>query len=111
MTAYLALFRARQKLIFDLGNLVDDVYTAAFNVTLTASFFTAQDSIEAADLILPLSARRAKQDMPSVFIVPPETASNNISFPQNIRKAVFSVAATGQGDEEVRYDATDAFSR
>ena len=101
MTSYLALLKQEQKLIFDLGNLIDHLYTAAYNVTLTASYFTADDSITPADLIIPVSGRNASQDKPSVFMLPPDNASNTLTLPKNIRKAVFTVAATGQIDEEV----------
>lgn len=41
---FLSLWRRQQKVIFDLGNLVDERYTAAFNATLTATFFTPAGS-------------------------------------------------------------------
>lgn len=104
MTSYLPLFKNDQKLIFDLGNLINNVYTAAFNVTLTASYFTANDSITPADAILPVSKRLASQDQPSAFMVPPETASNDLKFERNVRKAILALAATGQNEEEVRRD-------
>lgn len=102
MTHYLALFSHEQNIIFDLGNLINDVYTAPFNATLTASYFTAEDSIQPADLILPVSARKGAKGQPSVFTVPPATASNTLRFPPNVRKAIFTIAATGQNEEEVR---------
>jgi hypothetical protein len=101
MTSFLCLLKDDQKLIFDLGNLVNDIYTASFNVTLTASYFTARDSIAPAHLILPLSARKGTQGQPSVFIVPPAIASNSLLLPRNTRKAIFTIAATGQNEEEV----------
>jgi hypothetical protein len=104
MTSFLCLLKDDQKLILDLGNLVNDIYTASFNVTLTASYFTARDSIAPADLILPLSARKGAQGQPSVFIVPPATASNALLLPRNTRKAIFTIAATGQKEEEVWLD-------
>ncbi|KAF1354911.1 peptide N-acetyl-beta-D-glucosaminyl asparaginase amidase A-domain-containing protein [Delphinella strobiligena] len=100
MTPYSALLRQQQKLIFDLGNIVDSTYTAAFNVTLVATFFTAPDSISPADIILPISARQSDDDAASVFTLPPDTAANNLTFPRNTLRAVFTVAATGQSDEE-----------
>ena len=102
MTSFLSLFKQDQKIIFDLGNLLTDVYTAAYNVTLTAAFFMADDSIVPADLIMPVSKRLSTQDMASVFTVPGDIASNLLSLPQNVKKAVFTVAATGQSQEEVR---------
>lgn len=101
MTNYLSLFKQPQKIIFDLGNLVDDTYTAAFNVTLTASFFSAPDATSPADVILPVSAQQAAANAASVFTVPPDTASSLLTLPRNVRRAVFTVAATGQGQEEV----------
>jgi len=103
MTPYLSLFKQDQKIIFDLGNLITDVYTAAYNVTLAASFFTADDSITPADLILPVSERLSSQNQASVFTIPPDTASNVFTLPQNIKRAVFTVLATGQDDEEVYF--------
>jgi hypothetical protein len=102
MTNYLSLFKQDQKLIFDLGNLIDDVYTAAFNVTLTAVFFTVDDSQTPADLILPVSERRAAENMASVFTLYNNTAANSLAIPRNTKKAVFTIAATGQSAEEVR---------
>ncbi|KAK4901592.1 hypothetical protein LTR27_001364 [Elasticomyces elasticus] len=114
MTYLLSLFKQDQRLIFDLGNLIDDVYTAAFNVTLTASYFEGEDSITPADLILPISAQLSSQNQPSVFTVPPEIASSVLVLPRNTRRAVLTVAATGQSQEEfwwsnVLQSETDTF--
>lgn len=103
MTNFLSLFKEDQTIIFDLGNLVNDVYTGAFNVTLTSAFFTAADSITPADLILPVSSRQSSVGMASAFSVPADTASNSLTFPQNVKKAVFTIAATGQQSEEVTW--------
>lgn len=100
MTSYLVLFKSDQKIIFDLGNLVNDVYTAPFNVTLTAAYFSAADSISPADLIVPISARKSVDNMPSAFQVPPNIASTDLTLSRNIKRAVFTIAATGQGEEE-----------
>ena len=103
MTQYLSLFRTEQKIIFDLGNLINNVYTGSFNVTFSASYFTSSDATTApADIILPISAHRASNNMPSVYQLPSDVASNQITLPQNLRRAVCTVAATGQADEEVR---------
>lgn len=100
MTSYLSLLDQSQKIIFDLGNLIDSTYTGAFNVTLSAAFFTASDSIAPADLILPISTRQSASDAASVFTVPPNIASNDITLPQNILRAVVTLSTTGQSDEE-----------
>lgn len=101
MTNYLSLFKQDQKFIFDLGNLVDEVYTGAFNVTLTATFFTAEDSETPADLIIPVSKRSAADNLPSVFNLDQDIAANSLAIPRNTKKAVFTIAATGQSSEEV----------
>lgn len=102
MTNFLPLFKTDQTIIFDLNNVVNEIYTAPFNVTLSAVFFTADDSIVPADLIVPISKRQGAAGQPSYFSVPQETATNNLTIPRNVKRAVFTVAATGQAQEEVR---------
>ncbi|KAF2692278.1 peptide-N4-(N-acetyl-beta-glucosaminyl)asparagine amidase A [Lentithecium fluviatile CBS 122367] len=99
MSSYLSLFKEPQKIIFDLGNLVDDTYTGLWNTTLTASFFTAED-LGAADVIIPVSARQSASDKPSIFRVPESKAVNSLALPQNIKKAVFTISSCGQATEE-----------
>lgn len=103
MSHYLSLFKEPQKLIFDLGNQITDIYTAPFEATLGATFFTADDAVMPADVIIPVSARMSSSNMPSAWQVPPSNASNTLSLPQNVNRAVFSFAATGQIDEEFWY--------
>ncbi|KAF2235149.1 hypothetical protein EV356DRAFT_445452 [Viridothelium virens] len=100
VTNYLTLFQQQQKIIFDLGNLINNIYTAPYNATLTASFFTAGDSDPPADLIFPVSARQSASNAPSVFTFPVDNATNTLTLPQNIRRAVFTIAACGQAEEE-----------
>lgn len=106
MTAYLALWRTPQKVIFDLGNLQNDVYTGSFNVTLTATFFQSDvgdhiDTAPPSDVVIPISKRQSNVNGVSQFTLPADVATNTISdFPRNARRAVFSVSANGQADEE-----------
>ncbi|ESZ95746.1 putative Peptide-N4-(N-acetyl-beta-glucosaminyl)asparagine amidase A [Sclerotinia borealis F-4128] len=100
MTEYLYFWNLPQTIIFDLGNLIDSTYTGDYNTTLTATFFTSQETIEPADLILPVSARQGAEDAGSVFTLPGDNATNTISFPQNANRAVFSISACGQSAEE-----------
>lgn len=103
MTEYLSLWKSPQKLIFDLGNLVDSTYTGTFNTTLTATFFTEQVDTDVAppsDLIIPISKRQGAEDAVSDFILPQDNATNTITFPQNANRAIFSVSANGQANEE-----------
>jgi hypothetical protein len=100
MSNYLALFKQPQKIIFDLGNLVNDIYTASLNATLTATFFTEADTPRAADLILPVSARQSATNGSSVFTIPGDNATNTLSLPRNVERAVFTIASCGQQAEE-----------
>ncbi len=100
MSNYLSLFQDPQKIIFDLGNLIDSTYTASWDTTLTATFFTADDEIDPADSIIPVSARKSAQDASSAYVVPASKAINTFKLPQNARKAVFSISACGQAAEE-----------
>lgn len=103
MSNYLALFQQKGKLIFDLGNLVDDTYTGTYNATLTATFFTSEDTVIPADKIIPISTRQVAQNSSSVFTVPSQNASSSISLPKRTRKAIVTIAATGQIGEEFWY--------
>ncbi|QDS76576.1 hypothetical protein FKW77_007034 [Venturia effusa] len=97
---YLVLWRQPQKIVFDLGNIIDQTYTGSFNATLTATFFTTPNVPKAADMIIPLSARRSANGSASSFMVPEVQAINTFSIPQNSKKAIFSLSAVGQADEE-----------
>lgn len=103
MYHYGPLWKTDQKIIFDLGNLVNEIYTGTFNTTLTATFFTASDTPDVADMILPISAQRSSAGQGSAFSVPAQPAIVVHEFPLNIEKAVVSLAACGQGQEEFWY--------
>lgn len=100
MTEYMYFWNSPQKLIFDLGNLIDDTYTGPFNTTLTVSFFNDEESVEPASLIIPISARNGAESAASVFMLPGDNATNTISFPRNVNRVIFSVSACGQAAEE-----------
>jgi Peptide N-acetyl-beta-D-glucosaminyl asparaginase amidase A len=100
MSNYLSLLKTSQKIIFDLGNLIDDTYTAPFNATLTATFFTSESTVTPADIILPISARLSSANKPSAFSIPSQNASTTYVFPRNVRRAVATISSCGQADEE-----------
>jgi hypothetical protein len=100
MSEFMYIWKSPQKLIFDLGNLVDSTYTGLYNTTLTATFFISQETVEPADLIIPISARNGAASQASLFTLPSDNATNTISFPRNVNRAVFSVSACGQATEE-----------
>jgi len=103
MSWALSLFKEPQKLIFDLGNLIDSTYTGSYNVTLTSTFFTSEDTVVPADEILPISTRMGAQNQSSEFSFPGQNASNSVALPRNIKRAAVSIAATGQIGEEFWY--------
>ncbi|KAI9735694.1 MAG: hypothetical protein M1818_006302 [Claussenomyces sp. TS43310] len=100
MSEYLYLWREPQKLIFDLGNLIDSTYTGHYNTTLTATFFTSDDTVQPASIIIPISARNSASNGASVFKIPEDNATNTVSLPRNIHRAVFTLSACGQAAEE-----------
>lgn len=102
--------------IFDLGNIVTDVYNAPIHVKVDAYFFKAPQGAVAqaeddherwpipgpADEIIPISAKRGYPDTKaSTWQFPTDKCTATLKhFPQNVSRAVLTVAATGQGDEE-----------
>ncbi|KFY10930.1 hypothetical protein V492_04748 [Pseudogymnoascus sp. VKM F-4246] len=100
MTPYLSMWKQPQKVIFDLGNLLDDKYTGAFNTTLTLNFSDHSTAPSPADLILPLSARRSASNSPSVFTLPDQRALTELVLPRNANRATVSLSACGQAAEE-----------
>jgi hypothetical protein len=111
MTEYMYFWESSQTLIFDLGNLVDSTYTGLFNTTLTATFFTSQETVEPADLIIPISARNGASESASVFTLPGDNATNTISFPRNVNRAVFSISACGQATGKLYFLVNSFFLR
>lgn len=103
MDQYNVLWKTEQKIIFDLGNLVNEIYTGTFNTTLTATFFTVPESQASPDLILPISAKRSSTNRQSSFSLPSELALVSHRLPQNINRAVVSISACGQLAEEFWY--------
>lgn len=107
MDHYYALWKTPQKIIFDLGNLINEKYTGAFNITLTATFFTVPGAGPYADTILPISSRSSGADQGSAFHSPGEPASATMILPRNLQRAVVSISANGQGvGEEFWYTNT-----
>ncbi|KAI0181234.1 hypothetical protein GGR52DRAFT_24737 [Hypoxylon sp. FL1284] len=103
VTAWRALLARDQKLVLDLGNLVDgDRYTGLFNVTLEALYFN--DEYEAgftpAPYIYPISTLASSSDAPSLFSLPGDSGAVNLTLPRNAESAVVSLMASGNGAEE-----------
>jgi Peptide N-acetyl-beta-D-glucosaminyl asparaginase amidase A len=102
MTNYLSLFKEPQKIIFDLGNLIDSTYTGTFNTTLTATFFQGDElsTVPPADQIFPISGRKSASNAASTFTLPDDTAANDITLPRNIKSAVATISTSGNANEE-----------
>ncbi|KAJ4388044.1 hypothetical protein N0V93_008649 [Gnomoniopsis smithogilvyi] len=106
MSIFDALLREDQKIILDLGNVVDGVlYTGAYNVTIEALYFddTYTEGFHPAELIYPISHLSAAENKSSVFSLPDDSGSVSISLPRNIKTAVVSLLASGNGEEEFWY--------
>lgn len=119
MTAYHSLWTKDQKVIFDLGNLINEKYTGPFNVTISAHFFNMtffSPHPKPADLVIPVSALKSNDNQPSAFSFPNDKAAVVIEKPpRNVKAAIFTVAATAQGEEEfwwsnVPQSASDFFN-
>ncbi|KAI1767020.1 hypothetical protein GGR53DRAFT_527716 [Hypoxylon sp. FL1150] len=103
VTVWHALLAREQKIIFDLGNVIDgDRYTGLFNVTLEALYY--EDVYEAgfhpAEHIYPISTLSSAGNTTSLFSLPGDSGAVNLTLPRNVRNAVISLAASGNGAEE-----------
>jgi hypothetical protein len=99
MSQYNSLWQTPQKIIFDLGNIVNDIYTGSFNATLTAHFSYTQ-SVRSADIILPISAKKSASNSSSAFQVPTDNTTVMVKIPPAASRAVVSISACGQSEEE-----------
>ncbi|KAG0158770.1 hypothetical protein PDIDSM_6289 [Penicillium digitatum] len=99
MSQYYSLWKSPQRLIFDLGNIINDVYTGSFNVTLMAHF-SEEQNVKTADLILPISARRSTSNSSSAFQLPTDNTTVMYEIPAAASRAVVSISACGQSEEE-----------
>jgi hypothetical protein len=117
MTPYLSLWKDPQIVIFELDNVVNDIYTGILNTTLTATFFKSpveSGGEKPADLILPVSAGKSPVTA-SFWTVPEENATASVVLPRNVNRAVFSSAVKAQANDEfwwsnVPESAVNAFS-
>ncbi|KAL7624234.1 hypothetical protein AAE478_005793 [Parahypoxylon ruwenzoriense] len=103
MTIWHPLLIRSQKLIFDLGNLIDgDRYIGFFNVTMEALYYD-DDYVEGfhpAGHIYPLSTLSSLNNTTSLFSLPGDSGLVNLTLRRNIKNAVVSLTAYGNGEEE-----------
>lgn len=103
MTAFDALLRSEQKVIMELDNIYDSVFTGAYNVTITALYYNDHQNLSPADTILPISTQSSSQNKSSVISLPDGNATVSFTFPRNVERAVVSILASGNGAEEFWY--------
>lgn len=108
MDQYNTLWKDKQKIIFDLPNVVDNTYPGPYFTSLVATFFTVPDSQPTADSILAISAKQSGVNKASAFSLPSQNATVSYQFPPNVERAVVSLSACGQIAEEFWY--TNVFS-
>ena len=92
MSQYNALWKQPQKLIFDLDR-------QNIHWSFTASF-SKQNTMKTPDLILLISAKRSATNLSSAFIVPSDNDAVTINIPATTSRAVGSISACGQIEEE-----------
>ena len=102
MTVFDTLLRKQQKVIFELNNILNDLYTGVFNVTLEALHYNDvyKSALSPSNLILPISAKASAQNASSVMSLPDGNATVSITLPRNIKAASVSILASGNGQEE-----------
>jgi len=105
MTAFDTLLRTDQKVIFDLSNVFTDLYTGAFNVTLEALYYNDKyiSELTPPDKIFPISALASSKNISSVMSLPDDNATVSIQLPRNVKHAIVSLQASGNGAEEFWY--------
>jgi hypothetical protein len=104
LSTYVRLWQKKQKFVFDLGNQVNEKLTGTYKVTAKLTFFKKtrrrDPSAPIADMVYPISMKNKDTGLPSAFMYPQDQPGENITLPRNIKRAVFTVAATAQGEEE-----------
>lgn len=109
MTVCTPLLRQQQKVIMQLDNIYDSVFTGNFNVTITALYFNDNnEKVNPPDTILPISSMSSAENTTSVFSLPDVNASASLTFPRNVERAVVSIFASGNGNEEFWYTDVSA---
>ncbi|KAL3457770.1 peptide N-acetyl-beta-D-glucosaminyl asparaginase amidase A-domain-containing protein [Aspergillus heterothallicus] len=102
MSQYYVLWKEPQKVIFDLGNLVNDVYTGSFTVRVTVRF-SKKKNVQTPRIVLPISAQNSARNSSSAFIVPAQEAKVTHIIDPRASRAVASISACGQSLEEFWY--------
>jgi hypothetical protein len=115
MTIWDTLLRSEQKVIMELDNLYDSVFTGNYNVTITALYYNDHVDLTPADMILPISAKLSSQNQSSLLSLPDQNATVSFALPRNMERAVVRILASGNSAEEFWYkhvptEYTDTFN-
>ena len=103
MTIWDTLLRSEQKVIMELDNLEDSVFTGAYNVTITALYYKDHVAMTPADKIYPISSQSSSKNRSSVLSLPDQNATASYILPKNMERSVVSILASGNGAEEFWY--------
>ena len=107
MTIWDTLLRSQDpiKIIFELNNIIDgDRYTGFFNATLEALYFDdiygSGAGLHPAEHIYAISTQSSSSNTTSLFSLPEDSGTVNLTLPRNARTAVVSIMASGNAAEE-----------
>ncbi|KAK6510581.1 hypothetical protein TWF506_009684 [Arthrobotrys conoides] len=105
VTPFSSLLRGNGTIIFDMGNMVTDILTGTFAVTLTAHYFKLDlpPQQKVADVVVPISRMQGSSGQPSHFVLPNDVAKTSVSVPKNVKTAKLSIIASGNAEEEFWY--------
>lgn len=105
VTPFSTLLRESGAIIFDMGNMVTDILTGTFAVTLTAHYFKLDlpPQQKVADVVVPISRMQGSNGQPSHFVLPNDVAKTSVSIPKNVKAAKLSIIASGNAEEEFWY--------
>jgi hypothetical protein len=81
MTIWDTLLRSEQKVIMELDNLNNSVFTGAYNVTIKALYYNDHVAITPADQIYPISAQLSSKNQSSVLSLPDQNATAHLYIP------------------------------
>ncbi|KAI5779069.1 peptide N-acetyl-beta-D-glucosaminyl asparaginase amidase A-domain-containing protein [Geopyxis carbonaria] len=119
VTHLAALLRREQRVVVELGNLVNEVYNGTWEMGVGVEYYNDGDLAEGveggadggeeemgqgpADEVWPISAMRSSRGEPSHWRLPSDTAATNVTLPRNTLKAAITILASGNAAEEFWY--------
>jgi hypothetical protein len=104
ISSFIPLLRAPQPVVVDLGNVYDSTYTGIYHMTMTVTYYQADNQYpEAAhsDVVVPVSQSSTSAGWYALNAG--QTASASVTVPRNTVDAHLQVYARGGGCEEFWY--------